>query len=144
MAADELPTPGECRSQTGSVLPSDGILRVTMREAVNPSLSSISLRLFHDARPFDDEARQGELASASDDLARCLMTLPRRFAGDESRRADFQMQAFLAAHSAQALASAARQHDRNAELHWFMHLKESCESCHEEHRFHRFDAERAP
>jgi hypothetical protein len=107
-----------------------------MDGAINPSLTSLAMGLFHDSRSAEDEQRSAEVALTAENLSRCLLLAP---TGHEGMRAqdDFRMLALMASHNALALADAARQRDRNGMFHWFLHLKESCQSCHEQFRFHR-------
>jgi hypothetical protein len=46
------------------------------------------------------------------------------------------MQAALQSHNGRALSDAVRQRDRSGQLHWYLHIKETCQTCHEQFRFH--------
>jgi hypothetical protein len=107
-----------------------------MSEAINPALTQISMRLFHDPRPVEDDARNEELASAASALSRCFAAVPGLYRGAEPNRAEFEMQAMLQSHNGLALGDAVHQRDRGGELHWYLHIKETCQTCHEQFRFH--------
>jgi hypothetical protein len=57
-----------CRTVDGQPVAGTITLAHVMSEAINPALSQISMRLFHDPRPAEDEARNEELANAADAL----------------------------------------------------------------------------
>jgi hypothetical protein len=115
----------------GEILPSDAPLKTVMSKVVNPLLTKVSVTLFHDQRRADDDARNDELANAAADLSRCMAQI-----ADARRIEDFKLLALIESHNALALSDATRQYDRNAELHWYQHIKETCHACHNEYRFH--------
>lgn len=127
----------QCRSAEGNQLSATArfaSLRELMTEAINPSLSVLSVRLFHDPRAEDDSARGDEVAAAADRLAACFAILPEHFAGPAHERADIEAYAALGKHNSRGLQHAAYQRDRKGQLHWYMHIKELCTTCHNEHR----------
>jgi hypothetical protein len=124
-----------CRTIDGQPLSVPVTLAHVMSEAINPALTQISMHLFHDPRPIDDETRNEELASAASALSRCFLAIPALYQGPEPNRVEFKMQAILQSHNGLALGDAVHQRDRNGQLHWFLHIKETCQSCHEQFRF---------
>lgn len=101
-----------CRATDASQPPAAPFasLRELMTEAINPSLSVLSARLFHDPRPEDDAARGDEVAAAADRLAACFAIVPEHFAGPAQERADIEAYAALGKHNSRgrAMRSAAR------------------------------------
>lgn len=126
----------QCRAADGTEPPAAPFssLHELMTEAINPSLSMLSARLFHDPRAEDDAARGDEVASAAERLAACFALVPEHFAGPVHERADIEAYAALGKHNARGLQHAAYQRDRKGQLHWYMHIKELCTTCHNEHR----------
>lgn len=111
-----------------------------MRNAINPLLSQLSLVLFHDRRPTDDDSRNEELAQTAGRLAACFLhvsqlrgTVPDPSPAGVSAP-DFHSYGHLARDSALALQHASLVRDRRGQEHWFMHLKETCQNCHERYR----------
>jgi hypothetical protein len=124
-----IPVEGACRID-GETLPTNASLKSIMFKVVNPLLTKVSFTLFHDPRRADDETRNDDLANAASDLSRCLLSV-----SDLRHAEDFKLLALLESHNTLALADAVRQYDRNAELHWYQHIKETCFGCHAEYRF---------
>ena len=120
-------------------------LSALMRDAVNPRLSQLSLRLFHDRRDSNDEARSEEIRELAEQLAACFVRVswlsPKAApspagatagseAGGGSTDAEFQVYSRMAHDSARALGHTAYIRHHAGVEHWFMHLKETCQGCH--------------
>ncbi len=132
------PVAADCRSEAGR--PPPGTVDAAMRTAINPLLSQLSLVLFHDPRPTDDDSRSEELAQTAGRLAACFLHIAQlRAHVPEASPAgtsapDFHSYSHLARDSALALQHASWVRDRRGQEHWFMHLKETCQHCHDRYR----------
>lgn len=135
-AAPSVPS-APCRGEAGAPLSADASVGRLMSQAVNPMMTRLATLLFHDPRSSDDEARNDEVAAAAENLASCLLSAAPRLRAAPAVRADFELLARLAAFNSRALADSIHSHDRSAEIHWFMHVKELCQSCHGQFRYRK-------
>lgn len=105
-----------------------------MKNAVNPSLSALTLLLFRDRRSPDDESRCEEIAALADRLSDCFLVARTEYNLDRLDRSEFDTFAAIGSHAAQALSNAAHQRQASSQQHWFLHLKEACSGCHSRYR----------
>ena len=132
MVPPSEPQAASCKPLDGGEPP--GTLRDVMQRALNPTLSQISLILFHDARAPESDDRNEEVARYAGSLAGCfrLAATLNPQPGPEGR--DFDIFTTLGHHNAVSLMHASYQRDRRAQEHWFSHIKETCQACHEQYR----------
>lgn len=127
-ASNRTAAPASCLTPEKRVLGPEASIAQYMRQAINPGLSALTMTLFHDPRALSDDGRVEQIVSESIVLSDCFAALGDAFRG---RSADEMNMLFtMQAHNARALADASMQRDRGAAMHWYQHIKETCQSCH--------------
>jgi len=118
--------PGEAPSKT---------LHELMAARINPRLSQLSMLIFHDRRPKDDDNLNDEIAQAAATLSACFSQVPALYLGEPGQRLEFENYAAMERFNARALSNVGYQRDHVGQLHWFVHIKETCQACHAQYRF---------
>jgi hypothetical protein len=122
-----------CEGSPGEPPPQS--LHELMAARINPRLSQLSLLIFHDRRPKDDDALNDEVAQTAATLSSCFSQVPALYRGESAHRLEFENYAAMERFNARALSNVGYQRDHVGQLHWFVHIKETCQACHAQYRF---------